>query len=138
MTWDKKVLSAWSVACKARERAHAPYSKFRVGAAVKFKGHDEAFEGCNIENASFGATLCAERSALAHATSRHGKSEVEFVVVVTEGEPAPPCGLCLQALVEFAGNDTPIYLATDAGIQKRYFLNELIPQAFRNFKPNAD
>ena len=86
-------------AVAARERAYAPYSRFRVGAAVRAGG--KVFSGCNIENASYGATMCAERVAVFHAVAA-GHSNVEAVAVVIEGEaPAFPCGECLQVLHEF-------------------------------------
>ena len=122
---------AFRAACEARERAYAPYSGFRVGAAIKAKGDGRIFAGCNVENASYGATICAERSAVMSLVSQIGRRELEVVVVVTEADPpSAPCGLCRQVLAEFGGGDLPVYLATPAGIVERTTLGELLPRRF--------
>ncbi len=122
---------ALRAACEARERAYAPYSGFRVGAGIKVKGDDRIFAGCNVENASYGATICAERSAVMNAVSQIGRRELELVVVVTDADPpSAPCGVCRQVLAEFAAGDLPIYLATPAGILERTTLDELLPRRF--------
>jgi len=131
-----EVQKAYEIATAARLRAHAPYSRFQVGAAVKVDGIPTAVPGCNVENASFGATICAERVALTQAIAVHGKRALDFLVVVTgEAQSTPPCALCLQVLAEFAGDDTPIYLGNLSGVQHRYLLRELLPVPFRSFKP---
>ncbi len=133
--WSKSVSDAFKKAKQARERAHAPYSRFKVGSAIKFEGSRRTFIGCNVENSSFGGTNCAERSALYSGIAELGASPVEFVVVVTsQNPPAYPCGICRQALAEFASDETPIYLADLKGIKERVLLGELLPKAFRNFK----
>jgi homotetrameric cytidine deaminase len=122
---------AFRAACEARERAHAPYSGFRVGAAVKAKGDDRVFAGCNVENASYGATICAERSAVVRMVSETGKRELELVVVVTEADPpSAPCGVCRQVLSEFGGGDLLVCLGTPSGISVRTTLEELLPRRF--------
>jgi len=122
---------AFKVALTARSNAHAPYSKFQVGAALKIKGHDEIFPGCNVENASFGATVCAERNAILGAVAKTGKIEVEFVVVVCDTKPVTvPCALCLQVLSEFAKADVPIHLADTESIKKTVTFGDLLPMPF--------
>jgi cytidine deaminase len=122
---------AFRAACEARERAYAPYSGFRVGAAIKAKGDDRIFAGCNVENASYGATICAERSAVMSLVSQLGRRELELAVVVTEADPpSPPCGICRQVLAEFASGGLPVYLATPGGIRERTTLDELLPRRF--------
>ncbi|HMI83060.1 MAG TPA: cytidine deaminase [Polyangiaceae bacterium] len=93
-----------------RDRAYAPYSDYRVGAAV-LAPDGSIFAGCNVENASYGLALCAERSAVAHLIAA-GHRRVAAVAIVTAGpEPGRPCGLCRQTLSEFADDDLPIGLA---------------------------
>ena len=134
---DKLVEKAWHVALKARENAHAPYSHFKVGAALKLKGMDEIIPGCNVENASFGATVCAERTAIQCSVANHGKTDFEFIVVVTDTDPATqPCALCLQVMSEFAHPDMPVYLANLKGVQYSITFKELLPNPFNHFEPN--
>lgn len=133
MTED--VEKAHKLACLARSKAHAPYSHFKVGAAVKLKGVAEAIPGCNVENASFGATICAERVALTSAASQFGKIQPEFIVVVTsEKKPTVPCALCLQVMAEFCADDLPVYLGNEAGVSERKLFKELLPFPFRKFE----
>ncbi len=122
---------AFAVARQARDNAYAPYSGFRVGAAVKPLGRDELYAGCNVENASYGATICAERSAVVHMVSMRGKSRIEYVVVVTDADPpSVPCAVCLQVLAEFCAPETMIHLADTQRIRKSIALKELLPQPF--------
>ncbi len=115
-------------ATAAMERAYAPYSKFRVGAAL-LASDGSITEGCNVESASFPAGLCAERGALAAAVAR-GNRGFEAVVVATEAEePTPPCGVCRQALMEFAPQ-LVVIAVTRAGREARWTLDELLPHAF--------
>ncbi len=116
----------------ARANAHAPYSKYRVGAAVLSKS-GRVYRGCNVENASYGLTLCAERSAIAQMIAA-GERELAAIVVVTEGpEPGPPCGLCRQMMAEFAGDRLPIALATSQNDAPSRItsLGALFPEPFR-------
>lgn len=115
-------------AMAAMERAYAPYSHFRVGAALL--GTDGSVtEGCNVENAAFPAGLCAERAALAAAVGR-GVRSFDVLTIATEGdEPAPPCGVCRQALVEFAPRLTVVSVTRD-GREVRWTLDQLLPHAF--------
>lgn len=116
------------IAEEARQRAYAPYSKFRVGAAVQTET-GEIFSGCNIENASYGLTVCAERVAVWKAASE-GFSKFTVMVIVTEGSsPVPPCGACCQVLAEF-NPEMKIISATLDGKQMTWKLSELFPHPF--------
>lgn len=115
-------------AARARENAIAPYSKFRMGAAIETaEGH--IFSGCNIENVSLGLTVCAERIALWKALSE-GEREFKSLAVVSDAEnPATPCGACRQVLWESCGN-IPVLLHSTRGITRTVHLAELFPEPF--------
>ncbi|MGZ3418376.1 MAG: cytidine deaminase [Polyangiales bacterium] len=114
----------------AQDRAYAPYSKFHVGAALLCED-GTIVPGCNVENASYGGTLCAERSAVVSAISQGKRGRFRACVVVTNGpEPSHPCGFCRQVLFEFA-RDLPILLvARNGGARKLTNLRELLPGGF--------
>ena len=115
-------------AAAARERAYAPYSGFKVGAALRARD-GKFFTGCNVENASFGATVCAERNALAQAVVC-GHREFDLLAIVTDtSPPSPPCGVCRQVLVEFC-NDLAILLFNPRGQPIRTSLKKLLPKPF--------
>lgn len=117
------------VAKKAMERAYAPYSNYKVG-AVLICDDGTVFKGCNIENASFGLTNCAERTALFSAIAA-GKTEFKALAIAASGEPAPfPCGACRQVLAEFCEPDFPIHIANETGYETTT-LGELLPHAFK-------
>jgi cytidine deaminase len=128
--WDALVAAA----ARARKEAYAPYSHYRVGAALLARS-GAIFAGCNVENATYGATICAERSA-ATAMVTAGEREPIAAVVITAGpKPGAPCGICRQVLSEFA-EDMPILLvAVDAKekvvAREKASLKELLPRAFR-------
>ncbi len=128
------VQKAYDLAKKIRENAHAPYSKFLVGACFKVQGKDLFFSGCNIENASFGGTVCGERVALWNWASQTDRinNPIEFLVLITDTQKpvATPCGLCLQTLSEFLKPETPIHVANLQGIQKTLLFKELLPFVF--------
>ena len=122
----------WTVlreqATAAMEQAYAPYSGFRVGAAL-LCADGVVVTGCNVENASFPAGICAERAAVAAGVT-HGCREFTALVIVTEAAtPTPPCGICRQVLVEFAPR-LAVLSATRAGEESQWSLTELLPQAF--------
>jgi cytidine deaminase len=113
---------------KARERAHAPFSHFRVGAAVRTKS-GRIFGGCNIENASYGLTICAERTAIFKAISE-GEREFDAIAVVTDVEQlTPPCGACRQIIWEFCG-DVEVVLANLKGKIELERAGNLLPRPF--------
>jgi cytidine deaminase len=112
----------------ARSRAYAPYSRFLVGAAVRSGGR--VFTGCNVENASYGLTVCAERAAVASAIAA-GAPRLEGVAVASgTTPPTPPCGMCLQTLAEFAGPELPVLLVGPRGSREETTLGALLPHAF--------
>ena len=115
-------------ALSAMERAYAPYSGFRVGAALLTRD-GKMVSGCNVENASYPAGICAERAALGAAIAA-GHRDFAAVAVATEAEvPTPPCGICRQALVEFAP-ELEVWSVTRDGATARWTLAELLPAAF--------
>lgn len=112
-----------------REHAYAPYSRFLVGAALSAGGR--TFVGANFENASYGVSICAERSAVA-AMVAAGERRIDAVAVVTggEGPPASPCGACRQVLSEFAGSDVPVVSQHVDGRREEWTMGGLLPAAF--------
>jgi cytidine deaminase len=120
---DEELLRA---AEKAREKAYAPYSEFRVGAAIRTK-KGRVFTGANVENASYGLSVCAERVAAFKAVAE-GEREFEAVAVVTENGVAP-CGACRQVLSEF-GPDMRIIVADTEGNHREYHISDLLPDVF--------
>jgi homotetrameric cytidine deaminase len=125
MDWQPLIQAAG----ETRQRAHAPYSGFRVGSAlITTKG--AVFSGCNVENRSYGATVCAERVALSAAVAAGDPTPVAIVVITDTSPPAPPCGVCLQFLAEFAAADLPIHLVNPAGESRQFRLDELLPHPF--------
>lgn len=116
-------------ATRARQNAHAPYSKFFVGAAlVDDKGR--IFSGCNVENSSYGATTCAERNAIAAMVNAGGKKFTEVSVVTDTPNGVSPCGICRQVLFEFAAPNAQVYIANTKGVVKSLKLKDLLPEAF--------
>lgn len=132
MTNDKNVLKAYELAKEVRLKAYAPYSNFLVGACFKLKNSDEYITGCNVENASYGGTVCAERGAIQAAVAKlGGKPEFEFLVVTTNTDPAiGPCGLCLQVLSEFVNENFPIYLSNPKEIQGEFKFSDFLKKPF--------
>lgn len=111
-----------------RLNAYAPYSDFKVGAAL-LSEKNNIYSGANIENSSYPVSICAERSALSSAIS-NGERSFKAICVSTESEkPAPPCGACRQALSEFC-DDLIIISVTDKGLQEKFSLKDLLPHKF--------
>jgi len=131
-TLSSNIKEAYETARKAREQAHAPYSGFAVGAALKLLNASELVIGCNVENASYGLTLCAERNAFTAAIAKYRTLEPEFIVIVSEANPpSSPCGACLQFMAEFCQPTFEIYLANTKGIHERLLLKDLLPRPFQ-------
>jgi cytidine deaminase len=117
-----------SAALNARQHAHTPFSKFKVGAAVEDdSGH--VYTGCNVENATYGLTMCAERVAIFKAVSEGARRFVRVAVVADTEKLTPPCGACRQILWEFCG-DVEIVLANLNGKIETLRLGTLFPRAF--------
>jgi cytidine deaminase len=125
MDWEPLIRAA----SQTRGRAHAPYSGFHVGSAL-VTANGTIFSGCNVENRSYGATVCAERVALAGAVAAGDPTPVAIVVITDTSPPSLPCGLCLQSLSEFASAELPIRLVNPAGESREFRLDELLPHPF--------
>jgi len=124
----KGIEEVLGLAREVQGRAHAPYSGFRVGAILETR-EGVTFSGCNVENASFGLTICAERNALAAAVAA-GEKEFRRLVLVTGGEdPVPPCGACREVLAEF--NPDLIIVSVAGESREEWCLAELLPRPFR-------
>jgi cytidine deaminase len=107
---DAKLRELLEAAGEATKNAYAPYSKFKVGSAILTKS-GEVFTGCNVENSSFGLTMCAERNAMFQAVAR-GHKRFKAVAIVADGDAMPyPCGACRQVMAEFCGPDCVIVVA---------------------------
>ena len=121
-----------NLAIRASEHAYAPYSCFKVGAALECE-NGRVFTGCNVENASYGLTICAERNAIFHAVAR-GTTKFKAVAIVADGDAVPyPCGACRQVLAEFCGPRTIVLIAPAKAPERfeRSTLGALLPKTFR-------
>lgn len=117
-----------AAASKVRENAHAKFSNFKVGAAVRTPS-GKIYTGCNIENATYGLTVCAERTAIFKAISE-GERKFDAIAVVTDSDAlTPPCGACRQIIWEFCG-DVPVILANLQGTTETLRMSELFPKPF--------
>lgn len=118
------------LASEVQKHAYAPYSKAYLGAAlVTDKG--EYFSGCNVENASYGGTVCAERIAIFKAVTEGALGSIKEILVVSHAEkPWPPCGLCRQVIAEFATAETVVHTANSQGQIKSFKFTELFPAGF--------
>ncbi|MCO4780961.1 MAG: cytidine deaminase [Candidatus Cloacimonetes bacterium] len=120
---------AWNLSVEQLNYCYNPYSKFSVGAALHSKD-GTVYGGCNIENASYGGTVCAERTAFLKAVSE-GTTDFSYIIIATETqEPAPPCAFCLQVMAEFCDEDFEIHLANRTGIIKSFRFDQLLPYPF--------
>lgn len=124
-------------AYSTRKHAYTPYSLYKVGASVVSAKTNRVYSGCNVENSSYGATICAERNAMLNAVANEGSVGIKTVVVVSEDvPPAPPCAQCLQVLAEFCRPQTEIHLVDVAFAEGRggshvtYAFSELLPHPF--------
>lgn len=117
------------MARNARKKAYAPYSGFKVGAAL-ICDDGTIYTGCNIENISFTPTVCAERTAIFKAISEGNKEFSKISVITGDSKPSPPCGVCRQVLSEFVGPDFEVILATTSGEVEILKFKELFPYTF--------
>lgn len=118
-------------AVAARDRSYAPYSDYKVGCAVVANGH--VYDGANVENASHGLTICAERTTICEAVLA-GERTMDIVVVATQSSPpASPCGMCLQTMTEFCDDPDKlqIVLVNPQGERREFTLSQLLPYGFR-------
>lgn len=131
MISESQLAQGLKLATEVRQKAHAPYSKFQVGAAIKLKNKDQWVGGCNCENSSYGGTVCAERIAVFSSLSQHGSTDFEALVLVTDTPTGDvPCAFCLQVLSEFVGPDFPVICANLDGIKHRFTFKDLLPVTF--------
>ena len=122
-------MSLLDAAREVRERAYAPYSKFRVGAAVR-GASGRVHHGCNVENVAYPEGTCAEAGAIALMVASGETELVEVAVIADSPSPVPPCGGCRQKLAEFGRADTPVLLATTGGVTLATTIGELLPGRF--------
>ncbi|HEX8666295.1 MAG TPA: cytidine deaminase [Beijerinckiaceae bacterium] len=119
----------FEAAKQAQGNAYAPYSRFKVGAAVAMPD-GAVFAGCNVENAAYPSTTCAEEAAIAAMAAAGGRA-IAAVLVLGEGEAlVTPCGACRQRIREFAGPDVPVHIADVKGVRRSFRLDELLPYSF--------
>jgi len=117
------------LARRALVNAHAPYSRFPVGACVR-TANGRLYAGCNVENASYPVGQCAEATAIGAMVAAGDRRIVEAVIVTEGADPCPPCGRCCQQLAEFAGGDARIHLCGPEGVRMTTTLGDLLPMAF--------
>ena|SRR5699024_10063640 len=115
---------------EAREHAYVPFSKFKVGAAVRTQSGNVYF-GCNIENSSFPLTCCAERTAIFKAVSQGEREFTDIAVIADTEDVVSPCGACRQVMAEFFTDEVGIYLSNLNGAVKRTTLEEILPNYFK-------
>ncbi len=118
-----------SAARKVRENAHAPYSNFKVGAAIR-AGSGTVYTGCNVENVAYPEGTCAEAGAIAAMVAAGDSEIVEAYVIAGSPTPVSPCGGCRQKLAEFAKGDARITMATIDGVEEETTMAQLLPGAF--------
>jgi len=119
-----------ALAREAMDGAYAPYSGYRVG-AVAYTEAGDAFTGCNVENTSYGLTVCAERVAIWKAVSENAEQIIAIVIAVDDEEMPRPCGACLQVMAEFAGQDLQIVTVRGDGSYESLTLDDYLPMPFR-------
>ena len=130
--YDSKLIKK---AREARKKAYAPYSGYKVGSALLGKS-GKIYTGCNVENASFGVSCCAERVALFKAVSEGEKRFDAIAVIANSEEPCYPCGICRQALLEFSSNMT-VYMCNTHGKVETAKLKDLLPKTYKLKKSHS-
>lgn len=124
-----EVKSLVEKATEAKENAYVPYSGFRVGAALLTE-NGKVFTGCNVENASYGAAICAERTAVVKAVS-NGETSIKAIAITSDSEDYTfPCGICRQVLAEFGNDETLVICSNKDGKYREYTLKDILPHAF--------
>lgn len=121
--------SLLDAASKVRENAYAPYSRFKVGAAVR-AASGAIYSGCNVENVAYPEGTCAEAGAIAAMVAAGETRIAEVVVIADSPEPVPPCGGCRQKIAEFAGQDVTVTLCTTDGKSRSMTVADLLPGVF--------
>lgn len=116
-------------ATEVRENAYVPYSRFKVGAAIRGKS-GAVYRGCNVENVAYPEGVCAEAGAISAMVAAGETEFIEVCVIADSASPVPPCGGCRQKLAEFARSDVPVTLATTDGKQLQTTVGELLPGRF--------
>ncbi len=131
MTIEEKIAAMLLKAQAAKENAYAPYSKFKVGACINTI-KDEFFAGCNVENAAYPLTQCAEAGAIGNMIAMNGANQITEVVIISSGDkPCVPCGACRQRIREFAQENTQVHMfSNDANTKITMTLSELLPESF--------
>ena len=119
----------YEIALDMTSKSYAPFSKFRVGAALLTK-EGKLYTGCNVENSSFGGTICAERTAFVKAVSE-GDREFAKIAIASSGGEAWPCGICRQFMKEFCDDEFVVITGNDVDSIRTYTLAELLPEGFR-------
>jgi cytidine deaminase len=125
----KTVEKLLEAAQKVKENAYAPYSHFHVGAAL-ITDTGKIYSGCNVENTSYGLTICAERNAIFRMIAEGERRIAEILVIGDTEEFLPPCGACRQVMTEFSTNDTIVYLCNKHGQWEKTTMAELMPYTF--------
>ena len=135
--WPSEIITPeklLALALEASSKAYAPYSHFRVGSAILLEG-DEVIQSCNVENASYGLTICAERSGIVSMVSQGKRNPLALAVVGSHEDsddymtvPCPPCGACLQVLAEF--NPEMLVVLSSGNVPEIYSLQEMLPVTF--------
>jgi len=127
---DKEIKQLLEEAKKARLNAYAPYSEFNVGAAL-LSENGNVYSGCNVENASYGLTVCAERNAV-FEMAKNGDRNIDKLVIISDSEDyISPCGACRQVIAEFSEDKTEVYMFNKSGDYKVVTVKELIPLVFK-------
>lgn len=122
-------MSLKSAATTVRENAYAPYSNFRVGAAIR-AGSGHVYAGCNVENVAYPEGTCAEAGAIAAMIAAGEVKLTEVYVIADSPMPVPPCGGCRQKLAEFGAAEVPVTMATIGGVEQKTTIGQLLPGAF--------
>ena len=126
---EKDIKELYEAALDVKKRAYAPYSDFHVGSALRTK-NGKVFTGCNVENSSYGVTICAERNAIFKMVSE-GEQEIFEILVIGDTEKfLPPCGACRQVIAEFSKEDTRVIMCNKKGEFKETTVGEILPFGF--------